>query len=365
MTVSVAAERPRPDGRRNRLLDRVRANLFPSVGGTVTTIVLSLLALVLLARFLDWAVVKAVWTAPAGNSSLCRAAGGSGACWALVAEKYQFMLFATYPYEERWRPAAACLILVALYVISAIPAFWRRSLLLAWVAGLIAVAALMWGGVAGLVFVPQNMWGGLPVTLLLSTFGIVLAFPAGVLVALGRRATKLPVIRMMCVGYVELIRGVPLVSLLFMASFVFPLFLPRGIEIDKLLRAQLALILFSAAYIAEAVRGGLQSVHAGQYEGAAALGLGYWQTQALVILPQALRNALPSLVNTSISIFKSTSLVLVVGIFDLISAGKAAIVDPAWQGFGLEMFLIISFIYFAFCFSMSRYSQYLERRARQ
>jgi general L-amino acid transport system permease protein len=361
MTVMLAVERPRPGGP-NRLLGRARANLFPGVGGSIATIALSLLALVLLARFLDWSVINAVWTAPAGNSAACRAARGSGACWALVAEKYQFMLFATYPYEERWRPAATCLILVALYIVSAIPAFWRRSLLLVWLAGLIAVAALMWGGIAGLPFVPQSMWGGLPVTLLLSTFGILLAFPVGVLIALGRRATDLPAIRIMCVGYVELVRGVPLVSLLFMASFVFPLFLPRGMEIDKLLRAQLALILFSAAYIAEAVRGGLQSVHAGQYEGAAALGLGYWRTQALIILPQALRNALPTLVNTSISIFKSTSLVLVVGILDLISAGKAAIVDPAWQGFGLEMFLIISFIYFVFCFSMSRYSQYLERR---
>ncbi|UCI31903.1 amino acid ABC transporter permease [Mesorhizobium sp. B4-1-4] len=351
----------RDQGRLGRMSGWVRANFFAGVASGLTTILLSLVALAVLTRFLDWSVLNAVWTAPPGDSSPCRAVH-DGACWALVGEKYRFMLFATYPYEAQWRPATACVLLIGLYVISAIPACWRRGLLLVWVAGLVAVAVLMWGGVAGLSFVPQDKWGGLPVTLLLSTFGILAAFPAGILVALGRQATALPAIRIMCIGYIELIRGVPLVSLLFMASFVFPLFLPQGIDIDKLLRAQLALILFSAAYIAEVVRGGLQSVPSGQVEGAMALGLRYWRIQMLIILPQALRNALPPLVSTAISIFKSTSLVLVVGIFDLLSSGKASIVDPAWQGFGLEMFITISLIYFIFCFSMSRYSKYIERR---
>lgn len=361
MTAAVAIGSTAPASMPLRLLAWMRVRLFPSVAGGVTTAILSLLGLLLIFRFVDWAIINAVWEAPPGDSSPCRAVR-DGACWALIGEKYRFMLFATYPFEEQWRPALACLVLVILYVASAIPAFWKRRLLLVWTAGLAIISTLMWGGVAGLPFVPQEMWGGLPVTLLLSTFGILLAFPVGVLVALGRQTKNLPAIRIMCIGYVELVRGVPLVSLLFMASFVFPLFLPEGASIDKLLRAQLALILFSAAYIAEVVRGGLQSVGPGQSEAATALGIGYWRTQALVILPQALRSALPSLVNTFISIFKSTSLVLVVGIFDLLSAGKAAIVDPMWQGYGLEMFISISLLYFAFCFSMSRYSLYIERR---
>jgi general L-amino acid transport system permease protein len=172
----------------------------------------------------------------------------------------------------------------------------------------------------------------------------------------------LPVIKALAIGYIELIRAVPLVSLLFMASFVLPVFLPAGMTIDKVLRAQFALILFSSAYLAEAIRGGLQSMPRGQEEAASALGLGYWTTQLLIILPQALRASIPALVNTAISLFKSTSLVLVVGIYDLLAAGKASIVDPQWQGYGLEMFLAVSLIYFALFFPMSRYSQNIEAK---
>ena len=342
-----------------------RTTLFSSLGNSLVSALLLLAALALLARFAQWAIIDAVWSAPPGDSGPCRVSAEVGACWALVGEKYRFMLFATYPYAEQWRPALACAVLVVLYVVSAIPAFWSRSLLLVWGGGIALVLLLMWGGVAHLTYVPSELWGGLPVTLLLATIAIILALPLGVLIALGRRADELPVIKLMCVGYVELVRGVPLVSLLFMASFVFPLFLPDGASLDKLLRAQVALILFSAAYFAEVIRGGLQSVVPGQSEAASALGLGYWRTHALVVLPQALRNALPSLVNTGISVFKSTSLVLVVGIFDLLSAGKASIVDPIWQGFGLEMFMVISMIYFIFCFGMSQYSKYIERRTQK
>lgn len=345
-----------------RLIHWLRSRYFTSLPQSVTIVVLSLAGLALFLRLFDWAIVNAVWVAPPGDAGPCRDNGPGGACWAFVGEKYRFMLFATYPFEEHWRPAGVCAILFLLYAFSAVPRFWTRWLLLMWPTGLVAVLTLMRGGIAGLSQVPTESWGGLPVTLLLATFGIMAALPFGTLVALGRQANELPAIRLMCIVYVELIRGVPLVSLLFMASFVFPLFLPQGIDTDKLLRAQIALILFSAAYIAEVVRGGLQGVSRGQYEGATALGLGYWKTRFLVVLPQALRIALPSLVNTAISIFKSTSLVMVVGVFDLLSAGKAAIVDPVWQGFGLEMFLSVSAIYFVFCYAMSRYSRFLERR---
>jgi len=195
----------------------------------------------------------------------------------------------------------------------------------------------------------------------LSTFGLALAFPLAVLVALGRRSTQLPAVKVLCVLYVELIRGVPLITLLFMASVMFPLFMPEGFNPDKLLRAQVAIILFAGAYLAEVVRGGLQSLPRGQYEAADALGLSYWRKTGLIILPQALRLVIPPLVNTFIGFFKDTSLVLIIGIFDLLTAGKVAITDPVWQAYSTELYLVLAAIYFAFCFVMSRYSHRLEQ----
>jgi general L-amino acid transport system permease protein len=217
----------------------------------------------------------------------------------------------------------------------------------------------MWGGLLGLSFVSQDRWGGLPVTLILATFGLAFGFPLGILVALGRRS-KLPAIRSLSVLYVELIRGVPLVSLLFMASVMFPLFMPAGFNIDKLLRAQIAIILFAGAYLAEVIRGGLQAVPSGQYEAADALGLSYWRKNRLIVLPQAIRHVIPPLVNTFIAFFKDTSLVLIIGIFDLLTTAKTAIIDPAWQQFSVEVYIFVAAIYFVFCFAMSRYSRSLE-----
>ena len=197
--------------------------------------------------------------------------------------------------------------------------------------------SLMWGGVFGLTYVENARWGGLPLTLILSTFGIAFAFPIGVLLALGRRS-KMPAIKALCVVYIELIRGVPLISLLFMSSVMLPLFLPEGFTIDKLLRAQIAIIMFAAAYIAETVRGGLQAIPKGQYEGADSLGLNYWQQMRKIILPQALKIVIPPLVGIFISLFKDTSLVVIIGIFDLTLAAKAALSDAAWRGFGVEAY---------------------------
>jgi general L-amino acid transport system permease protein len=294
------------------------------------------------------------------QTQACRVLQGSGACWAVITEKHRFILFGTYPYEQQWRPLVCILLFIGLYVVSAQRRFWRKELALVWVGVLALIGALMWGGFAGLPYVPQERWGGLVITLILSTFGIAFAFPLAVLVALGRRS-KMPAIKMLCVVYVELIRGVPLISLLFMASVMFPLFLPEGMNIDKLLRAQAAIILFAAAYLAEVIRGGLQALSRGQYEAADALGLSYWHKTGFIILPQALRLVIPPLVNTFIGMFKDTSLVLIIGIFDLLTAGKTAVVEPAWQGFGIEVYVFVGLIYFVFCFAMSRYSQGLER----
>jgi len=337
----------------------LRANLFSSWVSSVVTVLMALLILRGLWSLVQWAFVNAVWWVPDNQSQACRAARGIGACWAVVTEKYRFILFATYPYDQQWRPALAIANFVALFFVSGMRRFRRKELFLVWIAALTVIGVLMWGGVFGLSYVPQERWGGLPVTLILATFGLAFGFPLGIFVALGRRS-DLPAIRAVCVVYVEMIRGVPLVSLLFMASVMFPLFLPEGINIDKLLRAQIAIILFAGAYLAEVVRGGLQALPKGQYEGADSLGLTYWQKTRLIILPQALRLVIPPLVNTFIGFFKDTSLVLIIGIFDLLTAAKTAIVEPAWQSFGLEVFIVAALIYFMFCFAMSRYSQQLE-----
>jgi general L-amino acid transport system permease protein len=343
----------------NRVLRWLRTNLFPSIpNGIITLVLLAVLARGVIS-FVQWGIANAVWLTPANDSSACRAVRGLGACWAVIPEKYRFILFGTYPFDEQWRPALAVLLFIALFYLSTRRAWWRRELVYVWIGALTLISVLMWGGVLGLSFVSQDRWGGLPVTLILATFGLAFGFPLGIVVALGRRS-KLPAIRSLCVLYVELIRGVPLVSLLFMASVMFPLFMPGGFNIDKLLRSQIAIILFAGAYLAEVVRGGLQAVPRGQYEAADALGLSYWRKQRLIILPQAIRHVIPPLVNTFIAFFKDTSLVLIIGIFDLLTTAKTAIIDPAWQQFSVEVYIFVAAIYFAFCFAMSRYCRSLE-----
>ncbi len=333
----------------------IRANLFANWWSTALTLVLFYLVGKVLIWFLGWGVFNAVWYGPATE---CRAAKGIGACWAVFPEKWRFILFATYPYDEQWRPALSCVIFFGLYGYSAMRSNWNSRLPMVWGVGLASIAYLMWGGI-GLSFVPQERWGGLVLTLILSTFGIALAFPLAILLALGRRS-HMPAIKSLCVVYIELIRGVPLISLLFMASVMFPLFLPEGITIDKLLRAQIAIIGFAGAYLAEVVRGGLQALPKGQYEAADALGLSYWQATNMIVLPQALRMVIPPMVNTFIGLFKDTSLVLIIGLLDILNAAKTAVADPAWRGFGPDVYFGVSLIYFVFCFAMSKYSQKIE-----
>jgi general L-amino acid transport system permease protein len=336
----------------------LRDNLFSNWWSALATLSILWLAARLLPPFFQWAVVDAVWSAT--DPRACRAAQGGGACWAFIAEKHRFILFGTYPFEQHWRPALATAILILLWVFSSLKSSWRWWLSLVWAAGLALIGVLMWGGVFGLRYVENERWGGLILTLLLASFGVAFAFPLSILLALGRRS-EMPVLRAVCIGYIELIRGVPLISLLFMASVMLPLFLPAGVSIDKLLRAQLALVLFAAAYFAEVVRGGLQAIPRHQEETADALGLSWWNKMRLVVLPQALRLSIPPLVNTLIGFFKDTSLVLIIGLFDLLSTIKVSLQDPAWSGFGVEAYLFACLVYFAFCYAMSAYSHRLER----
>jgi general L-amino acid transport system permease protein len=340
------------------LLTRGRALFFGSfANGALSLAMLALFAAVLL-PVLRWAVFDSV---VAGAPELCRASGG--ACWAFVTEKYRLILFGRYPYDEQWRPLAAMALLAAIILASCQPRLWSRGLLVAQALTLAAIATLMWGGVFGLAYVEDARWGGLPLTLLIAVIGIAGAFPLAILLALARRS-QIPLTHALATAFIEFIRGVPLVSVLFMASFMLPLFLPRGVSIDQLLRALIAIMLFSASYLAEAIRGGLQALPAGQEEAAVALGLSYAQRVRLVILPQALRLVIPAIVNIFIGVLKDTSLVAIVGLMDLLLATKQALGDPLWRDYSLEAYVFIAAIYFTICLLMSRYSQHLERRLR-
>ena len=360
-----SAVRVRPPATVHGPVAWARSNLFGSWPSAIATILFGVLIAYWAVGFFSWGVVHAVWTLPDGangpDTTACREVKGIGACWAVLHEKYRFILFGRYPYDQQWRSALVVVLFIGLYAVSAWRRCWRRELLAVWLVTLTAIGILMWGGILGLDFVPQDQWGGLPLTLILATFGAAFAFPLSIAVALGRRSTKLPAVKALCVLYVELIRGVPLITLLFMASVMFPLFLPDGVNVDKLLRAQVAIILFAAAYLAEVIRGGLQALPKGQYEAADALGLSYWKKTGFIVLPQALRLVIPPLVNTFIGFFKDTSLVLIIGLFDLLSAGKIAISEPAWTAYSSEVYLALAAIYFVFCYTMARYSRGLER----
>ena len=336
-----------------------RRELFGSWVSGLTTLALLAWALWALIPVADWALWQAVWRA---DAEACQAARGAGACWGVITEKHRLILLGRYPLEAQWRPILATTLLLALVAVSGVRRCWTRWLVLAWVVVWAVFFALMRGGLAGWAVVPTERWGGLPLTLMLTTLSIVLACPLAVLLALGRRS-RMPAIRVLCGLYVELVRGVPLISVLFMASFLFPLFLPVGATPDVLLRVLLGIALFAAAYLAETVRAGLQSVPNGQLEAAASVGLGWWQTQRLVVLPQALGAVVPGLMNSFISIFKDSSLITIVSLYELTgSLGLALSGDPVWRPFMVEGYVFITAIYFVVCAAMSRYSLWVEHR---
>jgi general L-amino acid transport system permease protein len=338
-----------------------RAPPFGDRTNAIATIVLGLAVGYASIRFANWAIVRAIWTLPPGaGSAACRAVRGESACWAVVAERFRFVLFGSYPFGEQWRPALVCVLFISLYAASAIRAWWSYWLLGCWCAVPMIAVVLLRGGCGGLAAVPSDMWGGLPLTFVLATVGFGAAAPIGVFLALGRRSS-MPAIRVLSIAYIELVRGVPFITFLFMASVMFPLFVPQGFTVDRLLRAQIALVIVIAAYLAEVIRGGLQAIPQGQIEAAASIGLPFWPATILIVLPQAFRVTIPALVSTFIGFFKETSLVAVIGLFDLLGAAKAVMADPKWIGFGVEVYLFVAAIYFAFCYAVSRYSQHLEQ----
>ena len=337
------------------VLGWIRAHLFNGVFNSIATILILLIALKLVPQFIQWALIDSVWFT---SGQECHEA--KGACWSVVTQNIRFNVFGYYPYEEQWRPLLAMILLVVMLVYSSNWNRWSKKLGYAWMVALFTMGVLMKGGLFGLVSVESTKWSGLPLTLLLSFFGILASYPLGVVLALGRQST-MPVIKAFCVVYIELIRGVPLITMLFMSSVMFPLFLPEGVTIDKVLRAQVAIILFTAAYIAEVVRGGLQAMHSGQYEAAESLGLNYWQKMRLVILPQALKIVIPPTVGILISAFKDTSLVVIIALYDILNTTKSILNVPEWTGFSTEAYLFVALIYYLCCFSMSQYSRNIEK----
>jgi general L-amino acid transport system permease protein len=341
---------------------RWTGGLFDSIPNAIVSLALFWLLMRAGLGFWDWAVTRGNFDATSAEQ--CARTGG--ACWAFLGDRWRLILFGPFPYAEQWRPALALVLYVLLIAATAAPSTWRargrvRGLIGCWLFGVPLMATLMWGGVAGLAPVPSRLWGGLPLTVMLASVGVALAFVLAVLLALGR-VSEMPVIRALATLYIEFFRGVPLIALLFLASVMFPYLVPDGWQMDTLLRAQIAFALFFAAYMAEAIRGGLQAIPRGQYLAADSLGMGYWQARRKIILPQALRTVIPSLVNIFIAAFKDTSLVVVISMLDLLGAANASTAQAQWWGLYIEPYLFIAVIYLAFCSAMSAYSRGLERR---
>ncbi|AZO42649.1 amino acid ABC transporter permease [Mesorhizobium sp. M7D.F.Ca.US.005.01.1.1] len=349
----------------------VRKNLIASAGDTILTIAGIALVALILPQIINWAFINAVWTGPDRTVCATVAQGGvqpdgwTGACWAFVNAKFGQFMVGRYPIEERWRPILVAIFFVALLVPMLIPKVPRKGLnaiLLFFVLPIVAFILLV-GGMFGLPHVETSLWGGLLVTLSLSFVGIAVSLPLGIVLALGRRS-KMPIIKTLCVVFIETVRGIPLITVLFFASVMLPLFLPEGVSFDKFLRALIGVSLFAAAYMAEVVRGGLQAIPKGQYEGADSLGLGYWQKMYFIVMPQALKLVIPGIVNTFIGMFKDTSLVIIISMFDLLGIVKQNFSDPNWATAQTARsgLIFAAFVFWLFCFGMSRYSMFTERR---
>jgi general L-amino acid transport system permease protein len=342
----------------------VRQNLLSSPSNVLLTLLSIAVLVYILPSFLNWAIFDATWHGV--TRAPCNTPEGvdkPGACWTMVNARFGQFMYGRYPADQVWRVNLSFILLFASFfalLIDGVPGKKWFAIFLFLIYPVIGFA-LFYGGIFGLPVVETAKWGGLMLTLIIATVSILASVPLGIFLALGRRS-NLPVIRVLSITFIEFVRAVPLITVLFMSSVMLPLFLPVGVNFDKLLRALVGFSLFYAAYMAEVVRGGLQAMPRGQYEGAMALGLGYWKMMGLVILPQALRIVIPGMVNNFISAFKDTSLVLVIGLFDLLNIVTQATRDAQWRGLSKEGYLFAAVVYFIFCFAMSRYSIYLERK---
>ncbi|MGL4324275.1 MAG: amino acid ABC transporter permease [Beijerinckiaceae bacterium] len=344
----------------------LRQNLFSSIPNTILTLATIAFVWLIAPPIFKFFITDSVWNGEDREACLSRNGVEIGACWAFVRARWSYFMYGQYPIEERWRvdlTGVLAIIGVVWLLAPRIPQKVWGSLYFFVIFPAIAFILLSGWEAIGLKTITTNLWGGLLVTLVIASVGIVFSLPIGIALALGRRS-NLPIIKFLSVVFIEFVRGVPLITVLFMANVMLPLFLPEGMRPDNLLRVLIGVALFAAAYMAEVVRGGLQAMPKGQYEGAMALGLSYPQMIGLIILPQALKIVIPGIVNTFIGLFKDTSLVAIVGIFDFLKTVEVSLVDPKWAtpvsratGYGFA-----ALVYFVFCFGMSRYSMYMERR---
>ena len=351
------------------ILGWLRMNLFSNWVNSL----ISLFVLYILFQFIPWILNWTVFAADFKynfngeeiiNREMCSRVldpETGGACWAIIYVRFYQFMYGFYPREEVWRVNLSYIMLAVAIVPLLFDSFPLRKHFLKFTYVFPIIAFFLLNGGLGLEPVSTNKWGGLLVTLVLGCTGIALAFPLGIVLALGRRS-NLPVISMMCTLFIEFIRGVPLITLLFFGMVMLPLFLPEGIDMDGLARVLVAVTLFQAAYMAEVIRGGLQAIPQGQYEAARSIGLSYWQMNRKVVLPQAIRISIPSIVNTSIGLFKDTTLVIIVGLLDLLGIGRGALADTTWLGLAYEVYFFVSLVFFIFTFGMSRYSLYLEKK---
>jgi general L-amino acid transport system permease protein len=336
----------------------LRNNLFSSWLNSLLTLAAIYLLILIVPPLVDWAFIKADWVGTTRDDC-----DSGGACWVFVNVWFDQFMYGLYPESEYWRINLAGILIVVLMVPLFIDRFRYKLWLGAFIVFVYPVIAfyLFSGGVFGLEYVETSRWGGLTLTLVLASVGMAASFPLGILLALGRRSS-MPIVKSVCVVFIEFWRGVPLITVLFMSSVMLPLFLPEGTNFDKLLRAMIGISLFQSAYIAEVVRGGLAAIPKGQYEAAQALGLSYWRSMGLIILPQALKLVIPGIVNTFIALFKDTTLVLIIGLFDMLAMIQNALADANWLGYAIEGLAFAALVYWAFCFAMSRYSMALERK---
>jgi general L-amino acid transport system permease protein len=341
----------------------LKKNLFSSIGSSILTVLSVLFLAWLLPALFGFLFERAVWV---GTPDDCRVEN-VGACWAFISARGTFLIYGPYPTDQYWRVNIFFVLSLALLVPLLWPSvpFKRLNALLFFIVYPIVSFFLLHGGVFGLREIATDQWGGLLITFLLSVVGITGSFPIGVLLALGRRS-KLPIVKAFCILFIELWRAVPLITVLFMASVMLPLFMPEGTNVDRLLRAMIGLTLFYSAYMAEVIRGGLQALPRGQYEAASALGLNYWKSMTFIIMPQALTLVIPGIVGNFISLLKDTSLVAIIGIFDLLNAVKAINSDAAWATptKAVTSYIFAALLFFVLCFAISRYSIFLEKRLR-
>lgn len=352
---------PPPSDIRPSAATWARTNLFSSPFSCLLTVCFTAIAVWLVSQFVSFALFNAVWS---GDSEACRA-NPDGACWPFIRAKLNYLQYGAYPATERWRVDLTQLIgaiLIAWLLWRNAPRRNTAALLFFGVYPFVGYALLRGVEAIGLPVIDTTLWGGMMITLLMSVVGIVFSLPLGVVLALGRRS-ELPIVKAVCVFYIEVIRGVPFITVLFMANFMMPLFVPEALTPDRLLRPMIGTALFSAAYMAEVVRAGLQAIPKGQYEGAQSLGVGYFTMMRLIILPQALTIVIPGIVSTFIGLFKDTTLVAIVGIADFLRAVETARIDSNWAGPTISStgYLFAAIIYWLFCFGMSRYSQSVER----